>query len=196
MTPYSYGLPELQNYCPYAFFKNAFHETELEAINKLWEAEKSAKAEIYGMENDNPDDFRKSKVSFLDFNISNKWIFDKIASLANQINSERYYFDLVGIYESLQLAEYSEGDFFDWHLDFGNGFSSKRKLSLSIQLSNSDEYEGGDLQFLLGGNKTENAPREKGTVIVFPSFILHRVTPITKGVRKSIVGWISGKPYR
>ena len=196
MTPYNYGLPELQHFSHYAYFKNVFHPTELDAINQLWNEKKSAKAEIYGMDSENPDDYRKSKVTFLDYNITNKWIFDKIARLAAQINSERYHFDIVGIYESLQLAEYSEGDFFDWHLDFGNGFSSKRKLSLSIQLSDSDEYEGGDLQFLLGGSKTENAPREKGSVIVFPSFILHRVTKITSGKRKSIVGWISGRPYR
>lgn len=66
---------------------------------------------------------------------------------------------------------------------------------MTIQLSDTDAYEGGDLQFMIN-NKIENTPREKGTIIIFPSFIMHRVTPITKGTRHSIVGWVSGPPYR
>jgi len=64
-----------------------------------------------------------------------------------------------------------------------------------MQLSDPDEYEGGDLQFMFN-QKIVSAPREKGTIIVFPSFMMHRVTPITKGVRKSIAGWVAGPPYR
>jgi PKHD-type hydroxylase len=93
------------------------------------------------------------------------------------------------------LAKYVEGDFFDWHLDFGPGESSKRKLSMTIQLSDPSEYEGGDLQFMINQNIV-SASREKGIIVIFPSFILHRVTPITKGTRQSIVGWVSGPPYR
>ena len=66
---------------------------------------------------------------------------------------------------------------------------------MTIQLSDADAYEGGDLQFMIN-NKIVNAPREKGTIIIFPSFVMHRVTPITKGTRQSIVGWVSGPPYR
>jgi len=72
---------------------------------------------------------------------------------------------------------------------------SHRKLSVTVQLSDEDSYEGGDLQFMIN-NRIENAPRKKGTVIVFPSFILHRVTEVTKGKRNSIVGWLSGPPFR
>ena len=70
-----------------------------------------------------------------------------------------------------------------------------RKLSITVQLSDATEYEGGELQFMVNQNII-TAPKEKGTAIIFPSFCLHRVTPVIKGSRKSIVGWIAGPPYR
>ncbi|MFT7073376.1 MAG: PKHD-type hydroxylase [Patiriisocius sp.] len=66
---------------------------------------------------------------------------------------------------------------------------------MTIQLSDPNDYEGGDLRFMIN-KEIVNAPKEKGTIIIFPSFIMHRVTPITKGTRQSIVGWVSGPPYR
>jgi PKHD-type hydroxylase len=66
---------------------------------------------------------------------------------------------------------------------------------MTIQLTDPDEYEGGDLQFMIN-QRVVTAPREKGTIIVFPSFILHRVTEITKGTRESIVAWVSGPAFR
>ena len=90
---------------------------------------------------------------------------------------------------------YGSEDHFDWHLDFGPGAISERKLSITVQLSDEDAYEGGDLEFMVNKEYVK-APREQGTVIVFPSFIMHRVTPVTKGTRESIVGWIAGPPFR
>jgi PKHD-type hydroxylase len=110
-------------------------------------------------------------------------------------NNEKYSFDLLEFHQELQLTKYPKRDFFDWHLDFGAGEISDRKLSLTIQLSNPNDYEGGDLQFMIN-QKIVNAPRGKGTTVIFPSFIMHRVTPITKGIRQSIIGWVSGPPRR
>ncbi|WGH75637.1 2OG-Fe(II) oxygenase [Tenacibaculum tangerinum] len=141
------------------------------------------------------DELRKSTVVFIENTPENEWIYNRLAGLAIQCNNERYWFDLLGFHNNLQLASYTEGDFFDWHLDFGAGEISDRKLSISMQLSDSDDYEGGDLQFMMN-QKIVTAPREKETIIVFPSFMMHLVTPITKGVRKSMVGWIAGPPYR
>jgi PKHD-type hydroxylase len=80
-------------------------------------------------------------------------------------------------------------------MDFGSGDISNRKLSITVQLSDPSEYEGGELQFMINQHII-TAPKEKGTAIIFPSFALHRVTPVTKGARKSIVGWIGGPPYK
>ena len=72
---------------------------------------------------------------------------------------------------------------------------SNRKLSITVQLSDSLEYEGGELQFMINQH-IMTAPKEKGTAIICPSFALHHVTPVTKGSRKFIVGWIRGPPYK
>jgi PKHD-type hydroxylase len=93
----------------------------------------------------------------------------------------------------LQVATYSVGEHYDWHIDLGPGKNSSRKLSLSLQLSDSSEYEGGELEFM---NVKEKTSREIGTLITFPAFLTHRVTPVTKGTRKSLVAWISGDSFR
>ena len=92
--------------------------------------------------------------------------------------------------EPLQLAEYSaesSGEY-DWHLDIGPGVSSKRKLSISVQLSAPEDYDGGDLE--LWGSRS--CSRKQGTLIAFPSYLLHRVSPVTRGVRRSLVAWAIG----
>ncbi len=88
---------------------------------------------------------------------------------------------------------------FDWHKDYGraadNPGQEPRKLSLSIQLSDGADYEGCDL-LVRSGNQIDTAPRRRGTVIAFPAYTLHRVTPITAGTRKSLVAWAYGPEFR
>ena len=97
---------------------------------------------------------------------------------------------------NIQLARYDGTDqgFYDWHTDFA-GFRPLRKISVSIQLSRSEDYEGGDLE-LLFGNQAEAMDRTRGAFIAFPSFVLHRVTPVTRGTRWSLVAWILGNRWR
>jgi PKHD-type hydroxylase len=101
--------------------------------------------------------------------------------------------------EPIQIAQYAEGCFYDWHEDSypaqENGM--QRKLSLSVQLSDPKDYVGGD--FILGDRHGSNnvlLPKKQGAVFVFPSFIPHTVTPITKGERYSAVGWMNGLAFR
>ena len=128
--------------------------------------------------------------------------------------------------ETLQYTIYEEGDFYGWHEDQGiSGYFTNtsvlssdksdpkmlgnnkevyldmkvekiRKLSFVVQLSDPDDYEGGNLQLMDEGDKTYFAPREKGTIIIFDSRTKHRVTKVKKGIRKSIVGWVSGPRWR
>jgi PKHD-type hydroxylase len=82
-------------------------------------------------------------------------------------------------------------------MDIGSqGFMPFRKLSVTVQLSDPDEYDGGDLQFWTGGQYPISGPRGKGNVVIFPSFLLHRVTPVTTGTRKSFVLWLGGGHYK
>lgn len=191
---YSFGLPLKHNYTEFVYYNGLFLPHEIDNILNFWQEHKTIKATVSGEEIYN-NKLRNSSVMFIENTPENNWIYDKMASLTINCNNERYWFDLLGFHQELQLTRYSEGDFFDWHLDFGAGEISARKLSITIQLSDEDEYEGGDLQFMIN-NKIVDAPRKKGTIVIFPSFIMHRVTPIIKGTRQSIVGWVSGPPYR
>lgn len=122
-----------------------------------------------------------------------QWSFwPKLRHLISDVNARLHRFDLTPEYvrtEPTQLAEYRVGDEYDWHLDIGPGAAALRKLSLSVQLTDPGEYEGGELEIRGAGM----ALRERGTAIIFPSFLLHRVTPVTRGIRRSLVAWAIGE---
>lgn len=138
------------------------------------------------------DQARDSTVRFLWPQPETRWLFDKLEYAVQRLN-EGYRFDLGGFYEGAQVAAYSAGGHYDWHLDVGEQYYSNRKLSLSVQLSPASEYDGGELEFRA---TDEPAPRQQGALIVFPSFLLHRVKPVTRGQRHSLVSWVSGPPFR
>lgn len=129
----------------------------------------------------------------------------KLTNLCTSLfyDANRMFFgvDLTKIF-NIQYTEYHGDDkgFYHTHIDsfVGSGEVSDRKLSMTIQLSDSHEYEGGD--FVLR-DEVENFPskeelRKKGTVLIFPSFLNHSVQPVTKGIRKSLVTWIEGPAWR
>jgi PKHD-type hydroxylase len=138
-------------------------------------------------------DYRKASISWIWRKPEHDWLFERIAALAQQVN--RYYkFECAGFMDALQFTQYETGDAFDWHVDCGEGPSSTRKISISIQLSDPHDYDGGGLEFVTRGELP--MARIQGTVIVFPSYICHRVTPITRGTRRALVAWASGPPFR
>ena len=194
MAEYNFAVPLNDYFVPYVSYHGLFLPHELDRIDRLWRREESVEATLSG-ENRYDDELRQSSVMFLSADDAHRWIFDKLAMVAQSANMERYRFDLSGFFQELQLAEYAQGQFFDWHMDFGTGEISHRKLSLTLQLSDPNDYDGGTLQFMIN-QRIENAPKERGTIIVFPSFVMHRVTPVDNGVRRSVVGWVSGHPYR
>lgn len=183
------------DFADHTWFPDFFSEEEVARIREMWNDDlaKAAAVNNSGKE-EMRDELRKSEIMFLKPGPAD-WIYEKLAQACIQTNTNRYKFEITGFQTELQLASYSNTGFFDWHMDFGAGDISNRKLSITVQLSDTNEYEGGDLQFMINQNIV-NAPRTKGTAIIFPSFALHRVTPVTKGCRKSIVGWIAGPPYR
>lgn len=127
---------------------------------------------------------RRSHVTF----IPNKLpVVEKLYRAIVDVNARIYKFDVNG-HELLQLAEYREGDAYDWHTDLGPNSAVYRKLSASIQLSDPSTYDGGDLEFW-GGKPVS---REQGALIMFPAYTLHRVTPVTRGLRRSLVAWSTG----
>lgn len=191
----AFNPPQLTQYMDACWVENFFSPEEVSKILSTFNDREKSAAEVTH-ERSNQPELRKSTVTFIQpDDEGHTSLIHKIAQLAIQINQQRYGFDLSGIYEPLQIAQYGVEDFFDWHTDFSNGHASNRKLSLSVQLSDASEYEGGHLQFQINQNQI-NAPKSKGTVVIFPSFIQHRVTPITSGIRKSLVAWITGPHFR
>ena len=124
---------------------------------------------------------------------STGWIFEKLERALLQLNSQQYNFDVWGFFEGAQFYSYPTGGHLDWHMDIAKGYMSNRKLSMSVQLSDSDEYEGGDLEF---ADFDERAPRGIGDLIVFPAFLRHRVTEVSRGGRDCWVSWVHGPAYR
>jgi PKHD-type hydroxylase len=120
-------------------------------------------------------------------------VVPRLGSLISRAN-QHYRFELRGFLESIQVAQYGAADFFDWHIDLGRGHASLRKVSITIQLSDPGEYDGGELEFQ--GMAGVRQPRTQGTGILFPSFLGHRVTTITRGTRYSMVAWASGSPFK
>ena len=118
--------------------------------------------------------------------------------MVSEANDVLWHFELGELKEQIQYTEYYEdGGHYDFHLDVGGGDPiNQRKISITVQLSDGSEYEGGDFQMLRGGIEPETLPKKKGAVIIFPSYILHRVTPVTAGTRKSLVLWIGGGSYK
>ena len=104
---------------------------------------------------------------------------------------------IVDSQEQVQLATYEEGMHYNWHVDtfLLSGKPHDRKVTVVCLMNDPSEFEGGELQLNVNGQILE-AQLKKGSVIVFPSYILHRVTPVTKGVRKSAVMWLNGPAFK
>lgn len=140
---------------------------------------------------------RTSKVGWFQLNYDTSFIYDRLAYLSRSLNGQAFDFDLFGFNEDLQYTVYdTEGSHYEWHMDKGSIDQAPRKLSLTLQLSDPEDYEGGVLEFMIGGSKIIQAEKTRGMLYAFPSYIMHRVTPVTKGVRKSLVAWISGPKFK
>jgi PKHD-type hydroxylase len=138
--------------------------------------------------------FRRSNIQWINPGPETLWIFDKVSAAVAEVNKV-YQYDLAG-YRSAQIARYETDGHYTWHTDLGAGGMSNRKLSVSVQLSDPNDYDGGELEFMTVGGIQANPPKDQGTVIIFPTFVPHRVAPVTRGVRWSMVTWIYGPPFR
>jgi PKHD-type hydroxylase len=190
-------LPQLPPTITFVPWANAFNREELDRIERYGDALPLTRAGLTkDIVPDVRDRIRVTRTAWLEGIEENKWIYDRVQQIAMMINAMAYHFDLTGFSERIQYSVYhgSEGGHYDWHVDQGP-LAIRRKLSLTLQLSDPSQYQGGDLQFLAGG-LTETAPRERGMMIAFPSYGVHRVAPVTVGSRKSLVIWITGPQFR
>lgn len=139
-------------------------------------------------------DIRNSKIHWW---YETHWVTSLVSHYFNKINRDFWEYDLTYL-SGIQVTTYSVGDHYTWHCDYGVSQDSNhtRKISMSLLVSDPDEYEGGDLEFIDYHGKNVFAPREKGTMVFFDSRLPHRVTPVTKGKRISLVAWMFGPKLR
>jgi PKHD-type hydroxylase len=126
-------------------------------------------------------------------------IWNKISSTVSEVNRRFFHFDLDGCYEPAQLGAYTAEDngHYNWHTDASmSDANAPRKLSMVLSLSDPCEFEGGELQVKIENDEAQTLQIAKGRAWFFPSWVLHRVTPVTKGVRRSLVLWVGGPPFK
>jgi PKHD-type hydroxylase len=146
---------------------------------------------------------RESGVAFLEFARDLQFLYenvDKLVKRANQLAGWNFDYNYI---EPIQYTVYGKGQYYDWHQDqTTKGNQSKRKLSFVMLLDDEESFEGGELQIEWGSpDDPENRVhtlnlKTAGSVVVFPSSVWHRVTPVTKGTRRTLVGWIHGPEFK
>jgi predicted 2-oxoglutarate/Fe(II)-dependent dioxygenase YbiX len=184
------ALPPFQ---PFATTRGLLTDAEIDGL--IAEHEPQLAEARLGPGNTNAQ-IRRSQVVMFGPEPKYRWLYERVWGAAQECNRRFFCVEIGGVESNLQLAQYDSGDrgFYNWHTDFAT-IRPHRKISISIQLSRPEDYDGGDLEFLYG---TDPQPVDKtrGTLIAFPSFMLHRVTPVTRGRRWSLVAWILGTRWR
>ena len=182
-----------------------FSARQCQRIVDLADALDVSPGDLEGSDVDPVDEaIRDSSVSWIPPGPDTDWIYSKLAAVAVRAN-RAYGFELSGFDEDLQFTRYERpGSFYTWHQDGLDDGVHHRKLALVVQLTDPAEYEGADLELfdVVEDSSPEQLVefrervRRRGTVVVFPAFEYHRVTPLRSGGRQSLVAWVSGSPFR
>jgi len=181
---------------PFAYATNCFSKEEIKQIIELGTSYHQQSAELEN--NTHNSAVRNCVISWIEVEEKSNSIFLKLSDIVNTLNDKFYKYDLTEM-ESIQFTEYNADseDFYTSHSDDGYKFNLFRKLSVSVQLTDPLEYTGGELMFYRNTlNECSVAPKEIGSVIVFPSFVIHEVKKITSGTRRSLVTWINGPRFK
>jgi PKHD-type hydroxylase len=174
----------------YAFWNNAFSKEECQTIINI----AKNKGFIRGTTK-SKSDVRDSKISWLYPVDGMDWVFRRVTDITLSLNEKFFQFNLFGLNEGFQFTNYeTPSGKYGKHVDRGINMPV-RKLSISIQLTNPKEYEGGEL-YLYDDDKGTIMDKSQGTLIIFPSYVLHEVMPVTKGERNSLVTWITGEQFK
>jgi len=157
---------------------------------------KVAKTEDHGIHKQ----IRRSEICWFKPDDGHAWLFDRIKDCLNGVNASWFGFNLIGL-EEIQFTKYSYKN--DEHPDFYSSHrdttllpgGTVRKLSFTIQLSEAETYGGGDVVLYNTLTDSITLSRSRGSISFFPSYTIHEVTPITNGIRYSLVGWAYGPAF-
>jgi len=183
---------ELDQINLFAFWNNAFSKEECQTIINIAKDKGLIKGKTQEKSN-----VRDSKISWLNPVDGMDWVFRRVTDIVLNLNERFFKFDLFGINEGFQFTNYeAPSGKYGKHVDRGMNMAV-RKLSISIQLTNPEEYEGGELKLYDGDEEEANVmDKTQGTLILFPSYVLHEVMPVIKGERNSLVTWVTGKQFK
>ena len=185
---------EVDNTHGWAFANNVFSPDECKKIIEIGEKYKLKEA-VVGANKQPVTEIRESSINWIFPQEDTEWIYYRMTNLVKHLNDNYFKFNLFGFIEGFQFTNYkAPNGKYDKHVDraLNKGI---RKLSMSIQLTDPKKYEGGELK-LYESDTPNTMSKKQGTLILFPSFILHEVTPVTKGERNSLVTWITGKNFK
>jgi len=175
-----------------------FTSQQCQDIINMGHQQKAEEAKIGTAAKDSKHDTKKriTTISWIPFKALPE-MYKIIERAMKQVNGNHFGYDGMQITEMAQFTEYPKGGFYDWHMDAEVNCQFQppvRKISMTILLSPPHEFEGGDLEFMAEGNKPPNLIQ--GQAIFFCSWIRHRVAKVKKGVRRSLVMWFGGPPFK
>ena len=198
------------------FANDGFNEKEVEQIQKLKDYYTFKRGSTFGKTPETTDSkTRESELFWINPDKTTEWIYNRLSWHINKANHEQWRFELHSM-EQIQYSRYRGSDIldvrdklglrshrdmeqqtghYDWHMDIGNGGKSNRRISAIVQLSNRDDYSGGEVLTWDGKGEISHGTTS-GTIIIFPSFVLHKVNPVPTGVRESLVVWCHGPIFR
>jgi len=176
----------------WAYWEDALSAKQIAMVKKMALKGKGPGLIAEGTEDES---IRSTKLHWMELTEDTAPIYKAIGMVAARLNAQFFGLDLTGFSEKIQLCNYKakEKGHYDWHNDISNG--AVRKLSLTMQLTDPSKYEGGDLILSPSGHDVV-VPKKEGYIAVFPSWTPHKVTPVTKGSRQSLVAWFTGPALR
>ena len=193
MIPY---MPHWQSYIA-TTTKPMFTPEQCRLIIQAGHKEKPEQAKVGGGKDGKQDTKKRvTTISWIPFHKMPE-MYKVIENQLSIVNLNHMMFDNVRLTEPAQFTEYPRGGFYDWHMDlnaFGQtGQHPIRKISMTCLLSDPSEFKGGDLAF--DDNKSK-ITLQQGQAVFFASFMKHRVEPVKKGIRRSLVMWFGGTPFK
>lgn len=195
--------PESKFPLPYINWKAHLSPPEVAEIIRIGTAKDLQPGQIGGTleEAQTNLDYRSVLTAQVEYNDA-PWLFERMVKDIARANGDFWSFDISGLYENMNFLQYDEptqehpsAGHYDWHQDIGNGFSSLRKISTVTQLSDPTTYDGCRLHIFSNGDN-EVGENAAGTTLMFPSYMPHCITPITRGRRFSLVSWVTGPAFR
>jgi len=180
---------------PFGIWTSAFSEETCNLIIEAGKQLKSQQATVSPKKQKNTK-LRQGKISYFE---KDSWIDNLLLPYVFRTNKLNKWNFNIDDSEPIQFTEYNKKDFYTWHRDSSVNVTPQRKLSITIQLSKRSNYKGGNFKIKnMWGNTEIEIPseaNEQGSIIIFPSFLLHQVTPVTSGTRYSLVQWYNGPPF-